>query len=685
MLIDIGEEAYYRIFQVDPHPFLSQKFIQLNRSKVEKIIWLVEDNSKPQIGLIVGLKDGNLLSPFSAPFGGFNYNNEILLISKIEHFLEKLKEFIRNNEFKQIKLTLPPQLYQHSNDIKVINTLIRLGYKIEPPDISSCVYLEHFNNKYNNRRTRESFKEAERNQLIFNILYSSKEKETAYRIVSDNRLQVGRPIHMSLNELIQTSKLWPVDYFGINTSTGQMVAAAILYQFPNQTAYAVFWGDNDAGRKLKVMDFLIFNLYSHYKSTGYQFIDISISSENGIPNEGLLRFKETHEAVSSLRYTFSWFNLPESKIAPNANNIVMKPIRKYGIVLRLAEVDDAEFILKLRTDPKLNKYISYTSPDLADQRLWMEIYKNKEREKQEYYFIAEDEEGNRYGTIRLYNRGNSCYEIGSWLFAHNSPLGMAVKAHVIGYELGFELFNAEYCKFEIRKENTAVLRYIEFYKPQIVGKDELNIYFNLTKENFYLYKNKIAVFSSGVKNKENDVFIHATAEVQSKFIGSGTCIWQYCIVLKNARIGKNCNLNYNVFVENDVIIGDNVTVKSGVQLWDGIELEDNTFISPNVTFTNDFKPRSKQYPEKFLKTIVKEGASIGANSTLIGGITIGKYAMIGAGSVVTKNIPDYSLWYGVPAVFKGYICKCGEKLDNMLVCTHCHTPYKLSNETISEL
>jgi len=178
--------------------------------------------------------------------------------------------------------------------------------------------------------------------------------------------------------------------------------------------------------------------------------------------------------------------------------------------------------------------------------------------------------------------------------------------------------------------------------------------------------------------------IHPTSEVQSKNIGKGTMIWQYCVILENAVIGDNCNINFNVFVENDVIIGDNVTIKSGVQLWDGLVIGNNVFISPNVTFTNDLIPRSKQFPDKFLATEVKEGASIGANSTIIGGITIGKFSMIGAGSIVTKNIPDHTLWYGCPAVFKANICKCGNKLSKSLICSSCNTSYNINNGQIEE-
>jgi UDP-2-acetamido-3-amino-2,3-dideoxy-glucuronate N-acetyltransferase len=165
--------------------------------------------------------------------------------------------------------------------------------------------------------------------------------------------------------------------------------------------------------------------------------------------------------------------------------------------------------------------------------------------------------------------------------------------------------------------------------------------------------------------------IHKLADVQSSNIGENTNIWQFCVVLKDAKIGNNCNINAGVLIENDVIIGDNVTVKSGVQIWDGITIEDNVFIGPNATFTNDFLPRSKQYPKEFLKTVIKNGASIGANSTIVGGITIGEHAMIGAGSVVTKDVNTQELWYGNPAKHRGYVCKCGQKCSESLLCNQC--------------
>lgn len=157
--------------------------------------------------------------------------------------------------------------------------------------------------------------------------------------------------------------------------------------------------------------------------------------------------------------------------------------------------------------------------------------------------------------------------------------------------------------------------------------------------------------------------IHPLADVQTQRIGDETMIWQFVVILSKAIIGKNCNINCQVFIENDVIIGDNVTIKPGVQIWDGIEIKDNVFVGPNVTFTNDLLPRSKQYPEEFKRTVVQKGASIGANATILSGIEIGEYALIGAGSVVTKSVPPYTLWYGNPAVQKGYVTKNGKILD----------------------
>ena len=150
-------------------------------------------------------------------------------------------------------------------------------------------------------------------------------------------------------------------------------------------------------------------------------------------------------------------------------------------------------------------------------------------------------------------------------------------------------------------------------------------------------------------------FVHPQAIVESGSIGPGTRIWAFAHVLPGAVIGSECNICDGVFVENDVRIGDRVTVKCGVQLWDGVTLEDDVFVGPNATFTNDAFPRSKSYPKAFARTLVRSGASVGANATILPGLTIGPKAMVGAGAVVTRDVPANAIVFGNPASIHGYV------------------------------
>jgi UDP-2-acetamido-3-amino-2,3-dideoxy-glucuronate N-acetyltransferase len=150
-------------------------------------------------------------------------------------------------------------------------------------------------------------------------------------------------------------------------------------------------------------------------------------------------------------------------------------------------------------------------------------------------------------------------------------------------------------------------------------------------------------------------FVHDKGLCESTDVGEGTRIWAFAHVLPGARIGADCNVCDNVFVENDVVVGDRVTIKCGVQLWDGVRLADDVFVGPNATFTNDPFPRSRAYPESFGQTVVGVGASIGANATILPGLTIGRQAMVGAGAVVTKDVPPNAIVVGNPARIVGYI------------------------------
>ena len=180
-------------------------------------------------------------------------------------------------------------------------------------------------------------------------------------------------------------------------------------------------------------------------------------------------------------------------------------------------------------------------------------------------------------------------------------------------------------------------------------------------------------------------FIHPSSYIDDDVeIGDGTKIWHFCHIQTGARIGENCSLGQNVNVSNNVRIGNGCKIQNNVSLYEGVELEDFVFCGPSMVFTNDLTPRSK-YPKGsagYKRTLVKYGASIGANATIVCGTTIGKWAMVGSGAVITKNVPDHALMVGVPAKQKGWVCECGGVLKDDLVCPHCAKKYEKSGNSI---
>lgn len=178
-------------------------------------------------------------------------------------------------------------------------------------------------------------------------------------------------------------------------------------------------------------------------------------------------------------------------------------------------------------------------------------------------------------------------------------------------------------------------------------------------------------------------FKHANSLCETEKVGKNTRIWAFTHILPNAVIGEECNICDHVFIENDVRIGNRVTIKCGVQIWDGIKIEDDVFVGPNVTFTNDIFPRSRQYPEEFLRTEIKKGASIGANATILPGIFIGEKAMIGAGAVVTKSVPPNAIVTGNPAKIVGYVgTEVSDKADTAATSNEKIIPTNVKNVTI---
>ena len=186
---------------------------------------------------------------------------------------------------------------------------------------------------------------------------------------------------------------------------------------------------------------------------------------------------------------------------------------------------------------------------------------------------------------------------------------------------------------------------------------------------------------------DKEYFVHESSYVDDDVeIGAGTKIWHFCHVQRGARIGKNCSLGQNVNISNNVRLGDGVKIQNNVSVYEGVELEDYVFCGPSCVFTNDLTPRAK-YPKGsagYKKTLVREGASIGANATVVCGHTIGRWALIGAGAVVTDDVPDHALMLGVPARRKGWACECGALLDDTLRCA-CSRAYEETETGLKEI
>ena len=188
----------------------------------------------------------------------------------------------------------------------------------------------------------------------------------------------------------------------------------------------------------------------------------------------------------------------------------------------------------------------------------------------------------------------------------------------------------------------------------------------------------------------NATFIHPLALIdEGARVGAGSRVWAFAHIVKGAVVGRDCNICDHTFIEGKATVGDRVTIKCGVYLWDGVTLEDDVHVGPCATFTNDRRPRSKKYAAEWQKTMVRTGASIGAHATILPGLTIGRWAMIGAGAVITHSVPDFALVLGNPARFVSWLCKCGLKLpsgEQKLIACACGKQYRLEGgKALSEV
>jgi hypothetical protein len=306
MLINVSKEVYRKCFISDPHPFISDRFIAINAHKCGQIIRLIEEHGDNTIGLIGGIADNVLKSPFSAPFGGFHFNSSRNFMEEAEKFLNYLKEYIAKNNLLKVEITLPPDIYHHSVNTKLVNSFIQNGFNMDVPEITNWIDLTRFNGTFSKREVMKNYRKSLINKLTFHIVTDEKMKQEAYEIIAGNRKLFDRPIYMTYLDLIETGEIFPIDFFIVKDENETNVGSAIFYRGHPQIIHGTFWADTESGRPLRTMDFLAYNIFNYYKELGFSYIDLGISSVAGVANEGLMQFKEIHDCVSSLRFTFSW-------------------------------------------------------------------------------------------------------------------------------------------------------------------------------------------------------------------------------------------------------------------------------------------------------------------------------------------------------------------------------------------
>lgn len=304
MLIDTDTEIFRENFKTDPHQFISEKFTELNKNKVDRIVRLTDGNGTYTIGLVAGIKNNILKSPFSAPYGGFHFNPSESFIDEISNFINDLKEYAKDNNLQRIEITLPPDIYHHSVNAKFVNAFIRNGYNMPAPEITNWADLSNFDGTFAKREVMKNIRKAMQNNLSMLKVSDQKLRLEAYEIIRENRKLFNRPMHMTFDEIIETSSIIPIDFFLVKDPDFNSVGSAIFYRPHPKIILGTFWGDTPEGRRLRTMDFLALNLFNYYKKLGYNYIDLGISTKDGIPNQGLIRFKEIHNCVSSLRFSF---------------------------------------------------------------------------------------------------------------------------------------------------------------------------------------------------------------------------------------------------------------------------------------------------------------------------------------------------------------------------------------------
>lgn len=276
--------------------FNSASFNELNRTKAERIYYLLFMDTKLRMGLIAGEKDGMLKSPFSAPFGGFSFVKENISVSIVDGVIESFCSFIEEGDFEGSIIVPPPIIYNSSFITKQFSALFRSGFQIEDVDQDHFIDVTDFHNSYFNNissKSRQNIRKGLKEGLNLKVCKTERERQLAYSVIERNRKQKGYYLSMSREEVFKTSKIVDADYFILMNGSSDPVAAAIIYHVSKKMVQVIYWGDLPEYEKIRPMNVLAFKVFEHYARQEFNIIHLGTSSINSIPNYGLSDFKES--------------------------------------------------------------------------------------------------------------------------------------------------------------------------------------------------------------------------------------------------------------------------------------------------------------------------------------------------------------------------------------------------------
>ncbi len=294
-IITVSAREYDQYFKTPYHIFVSGAFNELNADKCEEIFYLLFKDKKVRLGIIAGIKENNLYSPFSAPFGGFSFIKEDIRLQHIELAVDLLNIWSEDKGLKSIQITLPPTFYHRSFISKLINVLYRKYFTILSSDLNYAFDLKNFDGDYMNRIWRNARKNLKRSldqALKFVLAVTEEEKQLAYHVIKVNRESKGFPLRMTWKQVKKTIEYIPADFFLVSKNE-VIIASAMVFHISDTIVQVVYWGDLPDYSSLKTMNFLSFKIFEYYKTTDIKIIDIGPSTENSIPNYGLCEFKES--------------------------------------------------------------------------------------------------------------------------------------------------------------------------------------------------------------------------------------------------------------------------------------------------------------------------------------------------------------------------------------------------------